>query len=318
MWVSSLLIVAGMALLALSGHKLVDFAVALAARARLTPAIIGLTVVAAGTSMPELLVSTTAALRGSPEIALANVVGSNIANIGLILGFCALLTAIPVRGALLKFEYPFLLLASWVAFLLCRDGRIDRVESAFFVTSAIVFNAYSIWAARQTLVPREPTGLPAPSAGAVRWPAWGLVLGLAATFVGLSLGAHLLVTGAVGIALGLGVSERVVGLTVVAVGTSLPELVASVAAAVKRQVEMAVTNVVGSNIFNLLLILGLTGLVRPMAVADKLVHIDMPIMLGISVLLMLLVARDKSLSRRGGAILLAAYATYLVVVGVGL
>jgi cation:H+ antiporter len=201
-------------------------------------------------------------------------------------------------------------LASWIAFLLCRDGRIDRLESAFFVTSAVAFNAYALWVTRQAVVAPEAAE-PPPTAAAMGWPGWRLLLGLAATLVGLSVGAHLLVRGAVGIALRLGVSERVVGLTVVAVGTSLPELAASIAAAVRREVEMAVANVVGSNIFNLLLILGLSGLVRPLVVSEQIIRVDMPVMLGVSVLLLLLVARTKRLSRLGGVTLLIAYAAYL-------
>ena len=145
------LIVLGAVVLAFAGSRLVDFAVAIAEKARLTPAVIGLTIVAAGTSMPELAVSVTGALRGTADIALGNVVGSNIANIGLILGACAALTAVPVARGVLRFEYPFLVLASWIVLLLARDGRLDRLEGAFFVASLIAFTAYAVWVARREI-----------------------------------------------------------------------------------------------------------------------------------------------------------------------
>jgi cation:H+ antiporter len=313
-----LLIAAGLALLAVSGQKLVDFAVALAEKARLTPAVIGLTIVAAGTSMPEAFVSFAAALRGLPEIAVANVVGSNIANVGLILGACALFTPLPIGSSQLRLEYPFALLASWIALLLCRDGQLDRLEGAFFVASVIAFMSYSIWLARSQVSPAErdriAESLPDRAHVLGHRSTALLVAGLIATFAGLGVGADLLVKGASGIARLAGLSERVIGLTLVAVGTSLPELVASLAAAAKRHVGMAIANVIGSNIFNLLFILGGTGLIRPVPVAPAIVSPDMWVMLGLAAGLFPLVARDRSLGRGDGAILLGAYATYVLIV----
>jgi cation:H+ antiporter len=312
-----LLLVAGAALLALSGDRLVELAAALARRARLTPAVIGLTVVAAGTSMPELSVSAAAALRGSAEIAIANVVGSNIANIGLILGVCGLLAAIPVQSRLLRFEYPFMVLASWILFLLSRDGRFDQLEAGFFLLSMIAFMAYAVWVARHEVDAAERAAIaqevPPEAAGLAvrRLPV--LLAGLALAMAGLAAGAELLVRAAMAIAGTLGVSERVVGLTVVAIGTSLPELVASLAAAWKRQHEMAIANVVGSNIFNVLMILGVTGLVRPIPVAPQLVVPDMIVMLAFALLLFPLVLWDRRLVARDGAILLGGYAAYVAV-----
>jgi cation:H+ antiporter len=308
-----LLVAAGIALLAVAGGRLVDFAAALGEKARLTPAVVGLTVVAAGTSMPELAVSVAAAVQGSPDIALANVVGSNVANIGFILGACPLLAALPVSWKLLKFEYPFMVLASVIALLLCRDGALDRVEGGFFVASMAAFIAYAVWVAR-----REAAGLAAElvpeAAGQLRARSTGLLLaGIVASLLGLALGARLVVDGAVGIALAAGLSERLVGLTIVAVGTSLPELVASLAAASKRHHDMAVANVVGSNIFNLLMILGASSLFRPIPVQPRIVEVDLPVMIGFAALLYPLVARDRTLTRRDGVLLMAAYAGYLAV-----
>ncbi len=313
-----LLVAVGVALLAYSGNRLIDCAVAIAQRARLTPAVIGLTVVSAGTSAPELFVSATAALRGSPEIAIANVIGSNIANVALVLGACATVAAVPISRGILRLEYPFMVLASWITLLLCRDGLLDRLEGSFFIASIVAFTGYAVWLARQQVSQREAQALAEPVAGHTQLPqrrTWMVLAGLVASLAGLGIGARLLVQGAVGIAQVLGVSERVIGLTVVAIGTSLPELVASIAAAVRKQHEMAVTNIVGSNIFNLLLILGITGVLRPIPVAPRLIVPDMWVMLGVALLLLPPILRSGRLSRRSGLILLAVYATFLITVG---
>jgi cation:H+ antiporter len=309
------LLAVGALLLAYAGHRLVDFAAALAEKARLTPAVIGLTVVAAGTSAPELAVSVSGALRGSADIALGNVVGSNIANIGLILGGCAAVAAIPIARGVLRFEYPFLLLASWIVLLLSRDGRLDRLESSFFLASMAAFTGYAVWVARREIsaIERQRVGetIPRHAESLSRQPAWRLLLGTSAALLGLVVGGDLLVRGAVGMAHSLGVSERVVGLTVVAIGTSLPELAVSLAAALKRQQEMAVANVVGSNVFNLLMILGVAGLVRPLTVDPRIASVDLWVMMGFTVLLLPLVLRRQTLSRAGGVCLLSCYLGYL-------
>lgn len=316
MFLDAFLIAVGAVALAYSGHRLVEFAAALAQKARLTPAVIGLTIVAAGTSAPELLVSLTAALRGSPGIAMGNVVGSNIANLGLILGACALLAPIPVARGLLRFEYPFLVLSSWVVLLLCRDGWLDRLEGAFFLASMAGFVGYAVWVAREEISAAEQRAIgdtvPEQAERLSRWPVWRLLLALLLALGGLVLGARTLVAGAVGLAQAMGLSERVVGLTIVAIGTSLPELVVSLVAALKKQQEMAVANIVGSNVFNLLMILGFTGLVRPLGIDPRTVSVDLWVLMGMTVLLLPLVARQRKLSRRGGACLLAAYAGYML------
>jgi cation:H+ antiporter len=316
MLLASGLIVVGIALLAFSGDRLVDFAAAIARRARLTPAVIGLTVVAAGTSMPELSVSVAAALRGSPAIAVANVVGSNIANVGFILGVCGVLGAVPVHARMLTFEYPFMVLASWILLLLSRDGRLDRLEGGFFLASAAAFMAYSIWVSRNEVGASERAAIadavPEKAAGLADRPLVVLVAGIIAALAGLGVGAEMLVRGAVVIASALGLSERIIGLTVVALGTSLPELVASLAAAFRGQHEMAIANVVGSNILNILLILGATGLAQPIPIAAGLIFPDMAVMLAFALLLWPLVVWDRRLVRRDGLILLGSYIGYLV------
>jgi cation:H+ antiporter len=315
MTLAVVLIAAGIAVLAIAGDRLVEYSVALAGKLRLTPAVIGLTVVAMGTSIPEVFVSVAAALRGSPEMAVGNVVGSNIANIGLILGTCALLIPLPVGQRLLKFEYPFAVLASWLALLLCRDGWLDRLESAFFVVSVVSFVAYSVWLARREVNAAEASrmaeGFPGGADGLATRPLAALLVGLASALVALGIGANLLVSGASTVARLLGISERVIGLTMVALGTSLPELVASLAAAAKKQVEMAAANIVGSNIFNLLLILGLSGLIQPIRIAPEIVSVDMWVMMVSVLALFPLVAKDMSITRANGALLLLGYLAYV-------
>ena len=309
-----LLVAGGVALLAYSGDKLVDFASALAERAGLSAAVIGLTVVAAGTSAPEFVVSVSAALRGSADLALGNVLGSNIANITLVLGLTALIAPVPVHSQLLRLDYPVALLASWLTLLLCRDLEFSRLEGGFFLASLVFFTAYSILTARRVLTApekAEAAALVPPESGPLsRRPSWVLAAGLAASMAALSGGAELLIRGASSIALALGVTERVVGLTVVALGTSLPELVASVIAARRGQQEMAIANVVGSNIFNLLGILGAAALIRPVGVAPAAAALDCWVMVASIAVLAPLFYGARRISRPAGLVLVVGYLAY--------
>jgi cation:H+ antiporter len=310
-----LLVAIGAVALAFSGDRLVEFAAGIAEKARLTPAVIGLTIVAAGTSAPELVVSVTGALQDSPGIAMGNVVGSNIANVGLVLAVCAIIAPVPVAASVLRFEYPFLVLASWVTLLLSRDGWLDRLEGGFFLASMAGFTAYAVWVARRQVSGRDAAvvseSVPERAETLRVKPVWVLALGVLASLAGLVLGAQALVGGAVGIARSLGVSERVVGLTVVAVGTSLPELAVSLAAALKRQQELAVANIVGSNVFNLLMILGVAGMARPLPVDQGMTSVDLWVMLAFTVALLPLVFERRALGRAGGVFLAAGYAGYV-------
>lgn len=313
--ISFILIIAGLVMLALAGDKLVDYAAATARRARLTPEVIGLTIVAMGTSLPEMFVSVLAVWDGSPDIAVANVVGSNIANIALILGFVSLFVAIPVSRATLKFDFPILIFASVAVVPLFWDGNISRLEAGGFVAAMIVYIWFSLYRARKEVdaggvVPEgeldeEITVL-------AQRPLWRLLLYLVISLAVLGLGARLLVTGAIEIARLIGISERVIGLTIVAFGTSLPELVASISAALKRQHEMAVANVVGSNMFNLLLVLGAAGLLKPIRVSPEVLHLDIWVMLGVVVVLYPFLWTGKRLTRWEGAILFVVYIAYTV------
>lgn len=308
-------ILGGLFLLAYCGDRLVESAAALAERAGVSPAVVGLTVVAAGTSAPELFVSVLAVLSGSPDIAAGNVVGSNIANITLVLGATALFSPVPIAGTVIRLDYPFMAFSSGLMLLLCRDRVFDRVEAAFFTASLCAFVVYAVMAARAASKAeiRELGGLvPAPAAALSHKPYAAMLGGLAASIAGLSVGAKLLVFGASGVALRLGVSERVIGLTIVAVGTSLPELVASIQAARKGRHEMALANLIGSNIFNVLGILGVAGLARPVRLSAGIVGVDLWVMMSAALALAPLVYWRRRVSRPSGALLLGFYALYIL------
>ena len=312
-----ILVISGLLLFIAGGEALVRGASGLALLAKLTPAVIGLTIVAAGTSTPELVVSIDAALRGNSEIALGNVVGSNIFNIAAILGIAALVRPLRVMGSTVKMEWPVMLLASLQLFLLARDGQVDRVEGAFLVTALIVFTTYVVWVARHASTPDEAEGyteLVTASAGtggakaiAVHLLAIGGGVGL------LALGSNLLVDGAVGIATRLGVSTTVIGLTIVAAGTSTPELVTSVVASLRGRDDIAIANVVGSNIFNIFGILGLTTVIHPLAVPEAILARDLWWMLGTTVLLFPLMWTGLRIRRLEGALLFSGFIAYLAV-----
>lgn len=314
MLINILMVAAGLGFLAYAGDRLIDFASATAEKARMTKAVIGLTIVAAGTSMPELFVSVTAALKGSSDIAIGNVIGSNIFNIAGILGICAAIAAVEVHNQTIRFDYPFCLLVSVLALLLFRDGMLDRMESGAFVAGMIGFIGYSVWVARSEINARDQKEVeilvPEEADVLRKRPLWFLIGGITLSFVGLTVGARLLLEGSVGIARLAGMSERVIGLTIVAAGTSLPELVASIAATLKKHYDMAVTNIIGSNVFNILFILGVSGIITPIPVSEKAVRIDGLVMIGVTVLFLPLAYWTRRITRPGGIVLLAVLVAY--------
>ena len=309
------LILAGIVLLAGGGELLVRGAASLARLARVTPAVIGLTIVAMGTSLPELVVSLVAGLRGQPDLALGNVVGSNIFNVGVIIGVAALVLPLVVHGNAVRLEWPFMFVASCVALLLARDGVVDRLEGGFFVIALVLFTLFVVRLARTQMRAEEALELEQEVVAlALTGRLRGAVVDLGLIGIGMGLlvaGAQLLVEGAVSVAEHAGVSQRVIGLTIVAAGTSLPELATSLVAALRRHADIALANVIGSNIFNVLGILGVAALVRPLTVAPGLVQSDLWWMLGFSLVLYPMMLRGMRISRVEGGILLAGYAIYL-------
>lgn len=302
-----LFIILGIALLYFGGDFLVRNSSLLAQRWGISPLVIGLTIVAFGTSAPELAASLTAALRGSPEIALGNVIGSNIANVALILAITALVYPLRTEAAFLRRELPIMIGSAALLLLLFLGGVLGRLEGLLLVG---LLGAY-LWVLFSRQESPETELEFATEYGGKSAPLWrsasGSLLGLAL----LVAGAQLLVAGATSLARGFGVPELIIGLTLVAVGTSLPELATSVIAALKREPEIALGNIVGSNIFNILFILGATALVQPIAVPYNSVALDLWVMLGISLVLLPFLMTGLRLGRREGGLLLAFYALYV-------
>jgi cation:H+ antiporter len=304
------LALAGLALLLVAGDMLVRGAVALSIRLGIPALIVGLTVVAFGTSAPELLVSVQAALRGAPAIAVGNVVGSNIANILLVLGLPALIAAVDARGQDTRRSYVMMLAASGLFVGLCFLGPLHLWHAGVLL---VLFALMLADMAREAYRGRVPIPEEVEAAER-RTPGWKIAILLAVGLVGLPLGADLLVDGAVGIATRFGVSEAVIGLTLVAVGTSLPELATTVMAAIRSRVDVAFGNVIGSNLFNILFILGVTSLFGPIPVDPLFLQRDLWVMLAASFVILPVVFLGWRVTRAGGGALLAGYGafTYLL------
>ncbi|HRQ36190.1 MAG TPA: calcium/sodium antiporter [Chiayiivirga sp.] len=309
MLLSLLLFTLGLVVLAVGAEVFLRGAVSVGLRFGISPFVIGLTIVGFGTSAPELAVNLSAALRGSTDMAMGNVVGSNIANVGLIIGLSALLTPLAVHMRLLRVETPVMILFSLLLWGLCADGMLSRFDAGILLAGFIGMMLFIMRTAKG-----EPDEVQAELASAVRagrHPASALVflgLGLA----GLVGGAEMMVRSAISLAQLWGMSDLLIGLTIVAIGTSLPELASSVVAALRGQNDIAVGNVVGSNLFNILLILGVTGLVKPLPTAPSLLTAQIPVMIVFAVVLWAMMWRRKRVSRRTGALMLTGYVGFIV------
>ena len=300
-------ILLGLLLLVKGGDYLVDGSVAIAQRARLSRMVIGLTVVGFGTSMPELLVSLQSALMGNSGIAIGNVVGSNIANIALILGVTALVHTIPTQRITLRLDLPFMLLANVLFIAVAMTGTIGRVAGIVGFLLLVAFVAYQVHNSRKASnasdekeEQAEPMAL------------WKAILMIIVAFAAMVFGANRLVEGASDIARQLGVTDRVIGLTIVAVGTSLPELFASVMAAIKGETDMAIGNIIGSVTFNLLCVIGLSAAITPIHGSDIGFAFDYALMFGLGILLWLFLRTSYKMVRWEGAALTAIYVAYIV------
>ncbi len=310
-----LAVTGGIALLTGGGELLVRGAVSLAQRLRVSTAIIGLTIVAIGTSMPEMSVSLLAAAGGQPDIAVGNVVGSNIFNVAAILGLAAAIRPLTVHMSAVRLEWPFMFVTMAVALLLARDGAVDRLEGAFLLVSFTVFTAFMVRIARREVSAKDVDEIRAAVAGfaptAVVSPTLRDVASVVAGVALLAGGARALIAGGTTLADIVGISERVVGLTVAAVGTSLPELAASLIAARRGQADIALANVLGSNIFNVLGVLGTVSVITPQAVHRSIITSDLWWMVGTSLLLFPLMLSGRRVGRGEGIVLLAVYGVYL-------
>ena len=260
-----LYLIAGLLLLIAGGNYLVKGGVAVAKRFKVPTLIIGMTIVAFGTSSPEFIVSLQSALQGHPEISIGNVVGSNIANIGLILGITALILPMAVNRTSVKIDVPFLIFCSLLFFTLAQDNLITRGEGLIFVILLVLFTLLSIYKGKKENPTETPTEEPvkedAPKEKELNM--IGAIIMIIASCAALTFGANLLIDSAVSIAKDFGVSERVISVTLVAFGTSIPELATSIMAAIRKENDIAIGNVVGSNIFNILFVIGASALITP-------------------------------------------------------
>ncbi len=304
----------GLLALYLGADLLIRGASRMARHLEVNALVIGLTVVAMGTSMPELLVGVVASVRDSGDITIGTVVGSNIANIALILGVAALIRPINIQMRLLVREVPIMIGLSFMFYVLAFDGELTRWDGGALIVGLFLYTLYLLRGAR-----KEPPVIEAEYQRFVS--TGGTLLGhVALTVLGLATllgGAFFVVSGAADAARFLGVSELAIGLTVVALGTSLPELATAIAASVQNEGDILVGNVVGSNVFNIVAVLGSSAAARPILVADSVLHIQAPIMLAVSVLLLPFVWTALKLSRLEGGILLAAYGSFFFWLALG-
>ena len=294
-------------MLYLGGEALIRGASSLASRLGVSPLAIGLTVVAFGTSAPELVVSVNAALSGANDISLANVVGSNIANVTLILGLAALIRPCVVQAKIVRIDAPIMIVASLALAAIFANGRASRVEGSLLLLGLAVYTAFTFWEARRESEPiRKEIASAAPQQQSGTPLVVAMVVGGLALLMG---GGHLLVGAAVDLATAFGVGQAAIGLTIVAVGTSLPEFATTVVASVRRQGDIAIGNVVGSNIFNILGILGVTAVVQPLQMG-ALTWLDLGTMVGLACLVTLFISTRLRLGRVEGAVLLVLFAVY--------
>jgi len=304
-------LIGGLVLLTAGGEFLVSGAGKLAKRLGMSSLLIGLTVVAFGTSMPELFVGLMALFQNHPDILTGNVIGSNIVNVGLILGICAIITPLPVRFKSVSRELYIVLAAALVVFIVAWHGFFPRFLGFVFVAFLIFFTVQSFRqeARNKTSTRLEPGGDNTNELSSLPSIILVTIIGLGC----LPLGSNFFIKGAVDIALHFGVSELVIGLTLAAVGTSLPELASCLAAIRQRQTKILVGNIIGSNLFNLLMVLGFCGLLAPFPMSSSLLFRDIPIMFSLSAVLLPILAVQQGLNRLHGFILLLSYICYLLI-----
>ena len=300
-----MLLIGGFVILLFSGKILVQEAALLALRFNISPLVVGITVVSLGTSAPELVISLQAALNGHPDISIGNVVGSNIANLGLVLGITAIIFHVNVRKKSIRIDWLVMMIASLAFCYFMSDLVIVRWEGLVFTIAIIAYVVWRIRKSRKEEIERtsDQSHAPVPK----------MMAFILLSCAGLALGAKWLVDGAIIIAENKGVSERVIGLTVIAFGTSVPELTTSLVAAFKKESDISIGNLIGSNIFNILGIIGVTALVTDIPVLEATLDFDVYWMLGISVLVLpfMIFRHQVQVRRIEGVILLALYITYI-------
>ena len=304
------LLIIGLIALIIGGDFLVRGAASIALRLHMTPLVVGLTIVAFGTSAPELLISLSAAIGGSPDLAMGNVVGSNICNLALVLGVTILIGPVKVRADSIKIDWPVTMGSSVLLFYVVKDNLLSIYEGIFFVTLLLTYTILIIRKSRRKMKSEIDMEI---ELDVPDLPSKNLMKDIGTILIGtisLYFGASWFVTGAKELAIFLEVSHRVIGITIVALGTSMPELVTSIVASFKKETDLALGNLLGSNIFNVLSILGITSIVKEIHVSDIIHQVDMLWMLGITLLILPLMLFQRKLSRIDGVILLLIYVYY--------
>ncbi len=303
-----LLIFVGLSLLILGGSWLLKSAVSISLSFRIPKIVIGMTVVSLATSAPELIVSIKSALSGYPDLALGNIIGSNIANLGLVLGITLLISKIDVKKSFYLTDWPMMMIASLMLFFFITNDRVvSSLEGIILFSFLIVFLIYLLRFQKQAIIDEAPEDDELLSS-------FKTVLFLLIGSLGLWGGSELLVKGAVDLAIDFGVSQRIIGITVVSVGTSIPELAASIIAVINKEKAISIGNLIGSNIFNILAVIGLTSIIAPIEVNDSALYTkDIYWMLGLSLLILLLVFIPKKmrLEMKSGVIFLFLYGLFL-------
>lgn len=316
LWLDLALIALGVALLYGGGEALVGGAVSLASRFGVSPLVIGLTVVAFGTSSPELAATLVAAAGGVPEVAVGNVLGSNIANLGLILGAAAILYPLTASMKFLIREIPFMVLGVALMYPLALNGYYGAGDAMLLLSLLALYLGVLLVESRggeESLeVEAQFAGEYADVEGTGSRPAWLSLALVALGVVLLTGGAHVLVEGAVGVARRFEVPDRVVGISLVALGTSLPELAACVVAAARKEADIVLGNLVGSNVFNVLAILGITALVQPLPVSVEAITVDYGVMMAFSLALLPFLGLRRRIARAEGVVLVVAYVVYII------
>jgi len=303
------LIIAGLVLLVFGGDYLVKGASGIALKFDMPAMLVGMTVVALGTSSPELVVSVRAALAGKPDISTGNVVGSNIANVCLILGITTIIFPVAIKKSILKNDWVAMILASLLFYAFALNGELSRWEGILFVVLLASFITFSFVKAKKTAKEAMPDEFRTGKTKGI----WILLLYVVLGTVGLVYGAKWFLEGAESIARNLGVSDRVIAITLVAFGTSVPELAASIIAALKKEHDIFLGNIIGSNLFNILAILGITSIIHPISIADEIIQSDVFWVLATSFALLPMGLLGKRLSRFDGSILFLTYLAYVYI-----
>lgn len=306
-----LLVLISTLLLYLGGEILVKNSARLALALGMSPLVIGLTVVAFGTSTPELLTTMIASFRGSADVAMGNIVGSNITNLGLILGLAALIYPLRTKSRLIRWEVPFMIGIAVLLFPFSQNLSIGRLEGVLFLGLLVI---YLVFLARNDEQPDADDEFTREYGTSTAIPVWKCLLGIILGIALLLLGAQLLIDAAVNLARSLGVSQRAIALSLVALSTSLPELASSIVAAIKREGDILLGNLIGSNIFNVLGVLGVATVINPIRVSPDIVRIDIWVMIGISILVWPFLSSRLRLERWEGGVLLGLYLIYILAI----